>query len=233
MTAAPAVETAWDWWERSSSSPKQQSHTHLTTGIAFLDAVAVGQRIEVSGASGTGKTTTLLTVAARAVVSSDAATQVLYFCPYRCDIVRLSTILQSLLWKEFETSSTEGNWEAKLFDGLRRIHICTAANDEGGWLPILETLPQQLYKKQSILWLWDDWDGLSPREVRQVERVLEASVPALFIATATQKTNHLSLPQQSIHLERVNEVEYRAALHNKDAPQHVPYSISRTAGILS
>jgi Cdc6-like AAA superfamily ATPase len=238
MTAPPSVETAWDWWERSSSPHHRgPPPPEWTTGVAFWDA-SRHPAIEVWGQKGTGKTTTLRTIAAHAVVQS-MARRVLYFdssgdgCN---DVVRRwATLLQSLLWRECAVSSEGGTWEAKLLECLQRIHICVKENE--GWLPILETLPQQLSSLKDeddppILWLWDDWDRLSPREVRQVQRVLAAAPQITFVATATKKTSHLLL-RQSVHLERLGAAtEYRATVQEQET-QHFFYSISPTAGILS
>ena len=228
-----ATETAWDWWKRAAPT------THLTsTGIAFLD-VGTERVVELYGASKTGKTTTLRTLAARTVVSC-ARIQVFYFCENtHCDdVMQLATMIQSLLWKEL--ASNDAEWEGKLQDCLRRIHISAWNDDDasgGRWLPILETLPQQIAQQDvPIVWLWDDWGGLSPREVRQVEWILCSVRTIALVGTAIQKTGLFSA--QSIHLERINhdteaaEAEYRATLDFQENA-HFPYSISATSGILS
>jgi hypothetical protein len=264
------------------SALRRQRQQH---GVATTTAIAVGATtshcslpvVDIRGDSFTGKTWTVVSLAARFAVATrqsqfpevqeddSLSPQVILLCSnYDVTVPKLSYAVRSMLLRKLSSSQVEGTaasqectdpsevFESDMNDCLSRIHIATA-EDLSGWVPVLETIRQQLSQPASTdhptVLLWDGFlsephqnEAARMEVVRQLERLLlECSI--LLITTTTGNSYRRGrewdrFVTHRIRLDR-NDTGTTSASGNK---QHeymatvygaqIPFSIS-SAGILS
>lgn len=275
------------------------------TGIAFVDAALRRQAVatpaaaaatsipshlnchssslpvlDIRGDSFTGKTWTLVSLAARFVVATRPAQfpglvqdedillpQVIFLdSTYDVTVPKLSYAVRSMLLRKLSSTtpveddssdcrleSTQDPsqvFESDMKDCLSRIHLATA-DDLAGWVPVLETIRQQLSQAASehpTVLLWDGFlsepqqsEAARMEVIRQLERLLTECTVLLITATGSSYRRGREWDRFVTHRIRLdrNDTSTNASAGNH---QHeyvatvygaqIPFSVS-SAGILS
>mmetsp|Transcript_8199 Transcript_8199/g.14845 ORF Transcript_8199/g.14845 Transcript_8199/m.14845 type:complete len:283 (-) Transcript_8199:133-981(-) len=276
QTPKPWTESAYDWLVRSqkiqvrSSVPVDpssaawafvRSSAKTGTGTAFIDAALSKNQIsslpiiELRGRHRTGKTATLITLAARFVADTrpsrfrraqeDEEQKELpqaVILDSNLDFVapRLLCAVRSALLRQSPDVLSEDGLEQETIKCMSRIHII-CSGDTMAWVPALESLRFRLSRVAShhpTLFLWDDFLS-GPSEttertevIRHLNR-LTRDCTVLVITTTMWPTRKFSPwdkhVSQRITLEETNGDghPYVASIENI----RIPYSIT-AAGVL-
>jgi ABC-type ATPase with predicted acetyltransferase domain len=267
-------ESAYEWLLRSqqiqarSSVPHDPSSAAWSfarpserngTGIAFVDAALTKHGgsalpvVEIRGSHRTGKTCTLVTLAARFVTETRPSR---YRSEQDIDIEKLpqvvildsnqdavaSRLLCAVRSVLFRQSPEDHGLEQEMTSCMSRIHY-VFSEDMAGWVPTLESLRSRLASASSdhpTLLLWDGFlsDVGEPSErvevIRQLTRLMRDCTALLVTTTLPTRRfatwdKHVS---QRITLEQVNPIsegghDFCATVQNNQ----IPYTIS-SGGIL-
>jgi hypothetical protein len=233
------------------------------TGISFIDLILQKHHeqpqtkipiIDILGEAQSGKTWTLLSVAARFVVAtcpsafastskittatSGSLPQVVIFdSNYNITASKLAyTVRATLLLQYGNAPFNSDQFQKDMEFCLARIHIAVAS-DMLAWVPILETLRYKLMSmtEHPTLLLWDDFlsppsDNVARTEViRQLTRLLQDC--CVFLITTSSKYRRYEwakLVTHRIRLERVasnSRNEVDTYIATVNK-DHVPYSLS-------
>ena len=267
-------ETAYDWMLRfqqmqaHSSMPHDPSSAAWSfirpsersgTGIAFVDAALAKSNVsalpvvEIRGSHRTGKTWTLITLAARFVAETrlsrfqseenidiEALPQVVILdCNQDAIAPRLLRAVRSVLLRQLQK---DDGLEKAIISCMSRIHyVCS--EDMAGWVPTLESLRSGLSSVSSdhpTLILWDGFLNYTSEAaermevIRQLTRLMR-DCTILLVTTALPSRRFAVWDKHVTHritLEQVNPIpegghDFVATVQNNQ----IPYTIT-SGGIL-
>lgn len=271
------TESAYDWLVRSqqiqarSLEPVDPSSAAWAfvrpspktgTGTAFVDAALTKHVnsslpiVELRGSHRTGKTATLITLAARFVTDTrpsrfqeaeqdaekEELLQVVVF-DSNLDVMasRLLCAVRSALLRQSPDALSEDGLEQETIKCMSRIHV-VRSEDMVGWVPALESLRFRLSPVASqhpTLLLWDDFLS-GPSEttermevIRHLARLTKDC--AVLLITTTMSTRKFSLwdkhVTQRITLEETDGGGHAFVASVQSSNTRVPYSIT-AAGVL-
>lgn len=221
--ATPWVESALDWFDRSrqqtceNALPKTPGDAAWRfvrgkTGLPFIDLVLESCSrksppvIELVGPSGTGKTWTMLTLAARFLSATrpslfgediDSVPQVVVIDALNGVFLKnLIAAVQAALLRSSKESVDTDQHEIELTACLKRVHLCNAAHADE-LVPVLESMRCHLKTcEHPTLVLWDGsfvgcFDEVNRMEViRQIQRLLRETKVYLISTSTSSRRAH-------------------------------------------